>query len=226
MWVLEARKDAEVVWYSIVWEEAKNASNVIDYNINEEITTDTSAVFNANNDTTTGMATVIPWVNAPKLKFSTSIYMDKEIIIPTVSAIMSWTWGVVNRPDETSSSIRNMTVIDSRWTEEITYYDSPKWTLYSWMKIPVAWTYQLDVTYPWSSSTYWWTFEWRTPNWWWSSDTIWRTYTTAWNSQDKYETFRREFGKWEIFEIFATMNRSSSTPFSVAPVVNFTITKL
>jgi hypothetical protein len=33
---------------------------VIDYNINEEQTKDVSATINANNQTTTGMATVIP----------------------------------------------------------------------------------------------------------------------------------------------------------------------
>ena len=73
MWVLEARKDAETVWYPVVWEEKKDASNVIDYDIHDEVTINTSSVFNANNDTTTGMANVIPWVNAPKLIASTSI---------------------------------------------------------------------------------------------------------------------------------------------------------
>lgn len=71
--VLEARKDAETVWYNIVWEEAKDASNVIDYQLNEEITKDASATENANNQTTTGMANVIPWINAPKLLYKTSI---------------------------------------------------------------------------------------------------------------------------------------------------------
>jgi hypothetical protein len=33
---------------------------VVDYDIHDEITKDTSSVINANNDTTTGMATVIP----------------------------------------------------------------------------------------------------------------------------------------------------------------------
>lgn len=73
MWVLDARYKAEKVWYSLIWEKAKEDPNVIDYNINEEITKDTSAVLNANNDTTTGMATVIPWVNAPKIIAETSI---------------------------------------------------------------------------------------------------------------------------------------------------------
>ena len=74
--VLEARENAEKVWYPIVWETEKDASNVVDYNIHEEITKDASSVINANNDTTTGMATVIPWINAPKLIASTSIIWD------------------------------------------------------------------------------------------------------------------------------------------------------
>ena len=73
MWVLESRKDAEKVWFPVVWEEEKDASNVIDYDIHDEITKDTSSVINANNDTTTGMANVIPWINAPKLIATTSI---------------------------------------------------------------------------------------------------------------------------------------------------------
>lgn len=64
---------AEEIWYSIVWEKEKTQNNVIDYNIREEITKDTSAIENANNQTTTGMATQIPWVNEPKLIAKTSI---------------------------------------------------------------------------------------------------------------------------------------------------------
>lgn len=72
--VLEAWEWAEKVWFPVIWEEIKDASNVIDYAINKEITIDTSAIQNANNQTTTGMATVIPWINAPKLIESSSIY--------------------------------------------------------------------------------------------------------------------------------------------------------
>ena len=64
---------AEEIWYSIVWEKEKTTDNVIDYNIREEITKDTSAIENANNQTTTWMATQIPWVNEPKLIAKTSI---------------------------------------------------------------------------------------------------------------------------------------------------------
>lgn len=74
--VLEARKNAEEIWYSVIWEKEKDVSNVIDYDIHDEITKDTSSAINANNDTTTGMATVIPWINAPKLIASTSIIWD------------------------------------------------------------------------------------------------------------------------------------------------------
>lgn len=64
---------AEEVGYSVVWEEEKNASNVIDYNIRKEQTKDTFAVENMNNQTTTGMATQIPWINEPKLIWKTSV---------------------------------------------------------------------------------------------------------------------------------------------------------
>lgn len=64
---------AEEIWFNYVWEEKKDASNVIDYNINSEQTKDLFAEINANNQTTTGMATVIPWINAPKLRAATSI---------------------------------------------------------------------------------------------------------------------------------------------------------
>ena len=70
---LEAWYKAEKVEFPEVWKAPKESSEVIDYNINEEITKDASAAFNANNDTTTGMATVIPWINAPKLLAETSI---------------------------------------------------------------------------------------------------------------------------------------------------------
>lgn len=76
--VLQARYKAEEVWYAVVGEKEKELPNVIDYNIKPEITKDASAVENANNDTTTGMADVIPWINAPKLLESTSVICDKN----------------------------------------------------------------------------------------------------------------------------------------------------
>lgn len=70
--VLEARYKAEEVWYWLIGEDNK-LPNEVWYNINWEITKDASAVENANNQTTTGMANQIPWINSPKLFASTSI---------------------------------------------------------------------------------------------------------------------------------------------------------
>lgn len=109
MWVLSAREDAEKVWYSYVWEETKDASNVIDYDIREEQTIQSSSVFNANNDTTTGMANVIPWINAPKLLYSTSI-------------IWKWWWGW-------EYAVWTWACADNRvwaWTDEDVL---PEWTI-------------------------------------------------------------------------------------------------
>lgn len=90
--VLQARYKAEEVWYAVVGEKEKELPNVVDYNIKTEITKDTSAVENANNDTTTGMADVIPWVNTPKLIADTSI-IGWWLKVSTASANKSMTGG-------------------------------------------------------------------------------------------------------------------------------------
>lgn len=150
MWVLEARADAEKIWYPIVWEKTKDASNVIDYNINEEITTDTSAVFNANNDTTTGMATVIPWVNEPRLLSYTSIYDNKNLrATATASAIISvslWPYGTRDW------QMRPLSLSDEWWDFKFSL-----WEYYNWWSqykaekscvvIPVNWLYEVKVKY-------------------------------------------------------------------------------
>lgn len=71
--ILDDWENAKTVWYFEVWQEPKEEANVIDYNINWEQTKDEFAKLNANNQTTTGMANTIPWVNAPKLLADTSI---------------------------------------------------------------------------------------------------------------------------------------------------------
>lgn len=151
MWVLEARKDAEKVWYPIIWEEKKDPSNVVDYDIHDEITKDTSSVINANNDTTTGMANVIPWINAPKLIASTSILG------------LEW-WGAAWANLSASISIH------TDYAETI-YLDSKTFTISSevwdlkfkqwanWIIIPKTATYYLQVAYPkwlslWQITTY------------------------------------------------------------------------
>ena len=207
MWVLDARANAEKVTYPVVWETKKDASNVIDYNIQEETTTDTSAVFNANNDTTTGMATVIPWVNAPKLKLSTSIYVDK-LEIPSLLAVLDKSW-VIQLPDSSSITFRNMNIIMEWGNENIVYYDSPKWILWSWMKIPAAWAYQIDAQYSgtWTPYSYSISYDirWRLSMWWWSNDTILHTYNVPVGSNWESETFIINFNKWDILNIVYIM---------------------
>ena len=120
---------AEEIWYSIVWEKQKQQSNVVDYNIREEQTKDTFNVDNANNQTTTGMANVIPWINAPKLIASTSI----------IGGAGGW-WSLL-------ASTAEYWISTPPWTS-ITKYDlenlsSPWWDLTeeSWDVYVSAWTY-------------------------------------------------------------------------------------
>lgn len=143
MWVLEARKDAEKIWFPVVWEERKDASDVVDYSINEEITKDASWIINANNQTTTGVATVIPWINAPKLIAETSI-----------------TW----LPEEEWSYYGNCEAVLSVWMITIPPWTTPDYSskeLFSysctlpfdfdfngkWLVFPKSWWYEIEVTY-------------------------------------------------------------------------------
>lgn len=137
MWFLDARVDAEKVWFPVVWEDIKEASNVIDYNLREEQTKDTFAVDNANNQTTTGMANVIPWINAPKLLASTSIIGRWSLLASTAEYWIS----------------------TSPWTS-MTKYDleslsSPWWDLTeeSWDVYVSSWTYLIiGNAYVWNSN--------------------------------------------------------------------------
>ena len=86
------RYKAEEIWYSVVWETAKEKWNVVDYNIRDEQTRDAFAVENANNQTTTGMATNIPWINEPKLVWDTSIYWGGGWwAVPLSDLVVQWT---------------------------------------------------------------------------------------------------------------------------------------
>ena len=164
--VLEARKDAETVWYSLVWEEQKEASNVVDYNINEEITKDASAVENANNQTTTGMATVVPWINAPKLIASTSIiwwssggahiveisdYLSTDERQPVVERVWAWEFVVVR------------TVFKS-WANSQYYYFTPfvetNGTLRFFSVRPWSHRFMINCWYTWTTVTSIWTSDW------------------------------------------------------------------
>lgn len=143
MWVLEARTDAENIGYPVVWEKTKDTSNVIDYMIREEQTKDLSAEINANNQTTTGMATVIPWINAPKLINTTSIYSARYASASAAQSqivTITSTWA-------TWYYYRNFTLSDVYW--ELSYQ---QW--WDWLIIPKTWTYVITTSYFWTSSSY------------------------------------------------------------------------
>lgn len=137
MWVLDARKNAEKIAYPVVWETQKDASNVIDYDIREEQTKDISAEINANNQTTTGMANVIPWVNAPKLIEGTSIISKKEIWY--ISATLNFT-------SQSITSSWNYPFTPTSITDEVwEYHFTKEW---EFVYIPVDWAYHLQITRP------------------------------------------------------------------------------
>lgn len=143
MWVLEDWKDAEKVWYPVVWEEVKDASNVIDYNIRPEQTKDMSAEINANNQTTTGMATLIPWVNAPKLLAATSIVWipEQEWSFYGTIVARSYTWTMTVPPWNSNVYTSEDTTIVSNTLP----YD---WSIDAkWLVIPKTWWYSIEVRY-------------------------------------------------------------------------------
>lgn len=186
MWLLDARANAEKVTYPVIWEEKKDASNVIDYNINEEITTDKSSVFNANNDTTTGMATVIPWVNAPKLIQSTSIYQNWEWA--------TW-WGTFSKSLylasawENSDYITNWNISGVYWN--INFHNRTDWWMWNWLIVPVSWWYQVDLTCPHWWSTFAVDVQLRINKWWYGNwitviDHVWQYSSTTPTESVKY----------------------------------------
>lgn len=149
--MLEAWEKAEKIWYQYIGQEVKEPSNVIEYNINKEITKDASNVINANNDTTTWMATLIYWVNAPKLLEKTSVYRNTVIqwqstLVFTHTLTLD-EWG--------QASIRTATITKNYWN--ITFenrkmkVETVDWGTtgrYNWVVVPFTWEYQLEITYP------------------------------------------------------------------------------
>lgn len=150
MWVLEARSDAEKIWFPVVWEATKDNSDVVDYNIREEQTIEQSSVFDANNNTTTWMANVIPWVNAPKLIESTSIY--NNVPSKSANAVFNGSWGFTIQDIWTVKVwlIRPIAIISQSWWYTYTVWDYFNWysdTPDTALIIPASWVYLLKVTY-------------------------------------------------------------------------------
>lgn len=98
--MLEQRKDADVVGYNVVWEEIPEQQNVINYNIRKELTFEESSVLSVNNNTTTGKANIIPWINTLRMIWKTSVYNGirfEDLVIQSTSdkrsakRILDWT---------------------------------------------------------------------------------------------------------------------------------------
>lgn len=124
---------AEEIWYPVVWEEIKNASNVIDYNINQEQTKDASSITNANNQTTTWLATVVPWINAPKLKSETSII---------------WWWGGVRSTTATCSMSSTVQANEYTQFDTVTLSWATGISNSGWyLTFSNKWTYLISIFY-------------------------------------------------------------------------------
>jgi hypothetical protein len=212
MWVLEARKDAEKIWYPVVWETTKDADNIIDYDIREEQTKDISAEINANNQTTTGMATVIPWVNAPKLIESTSIISNP---IPWyVYASVAFQW----------ASIWD-------WWHEVLGVQGIAWQIWEpnfikvWtnrLKFPRDWVYKLYIVYPaGSSSRYYYKYRVNTNLQW---QIAYKSGSTTYQ-YDEEKTL--EFKKWELLYCDASViSVDPDWTGTVSPVMYINLTRL
>jgi hypothetical protein len=195
MWVLDAWKDAEKIGYPVVWENIKDADNVIDYNINEEITKDASWVINANNSTTTGMATVMPWVNAPKLIASTSITWIPEPLWYIYAYI---TFRGNSVAVNTYTDILAVWISWQVWTPNFTINSL------SGLVVPVAGVYQLDIERPFCWYDWYWDISFR-------SNKQWeiKHYTGSYN-ETKSETIKVQLSKWEVLSWYWYMRGSTT----------------
>lgn len=201
MGVLEARENAEKIGYPVVWENIKDADNVIDYNINEEITKDASGVMNANNQTTTGMATVIPWINAPKLIASTS-----------VTGIPEWDWyfywwvdlyqahASVNVPANSSVVID---VTDCTFNSQRWYY-TWEYVSWKWLIFPSWWWWEIIYRYSGSDSDTKKDYEVYIGN------TLIASHTGSYNADDYTETLHVNAKKWDALWFKCTITNKDS----------------
>lgn len=214
MWVLSEREWADVVNYPVVWEEVEEADNVVNYNIREEITKDTSAVINANNQTTTGMATVIPWINAPKLIAETSIAwlsdMEQE---------WSYYWTYI-ATGTTSATIDSWETTDwLSYTMTQTSNSLPySWTIKNWwVEFPRAWWYSIAIRY---FTT--WQEDYLRSDKVYLNDTVVDSTSSIWSSTD--HTIQINVKKWDILKCMSTIYSSIPRTTTKTISVRFTIT--
>lgn len=137
--------EAQEIWYPVVWQEIKYPSNVIDYNINQEQTKDTSSITNANNQTTTWLATVVPWINAPKLRAETSISWASSSSGTVISNV------VVPIRYNSSGEYKQLDSWITIINEWGAWFTEESWTVYVWRK----WIYNITVNIPFVFSSSW-----------------------------------------------------------------------
>lgn len=215
MWLLDARANAEKITYPVVWEKVKDADNVIDYDIREEQTIDQSSVFNANNDTTTGMATVIPWVNAPKLIASTSIiWWETEEATLQATAYNSYHYYIDNY-DVIQNDLTQFTLSWEIGTAKLVQTAN-------WLKIPATWTYLLELEYSWIPSQINCTdtilINWTTVH------TFVGSYSTYWPNNPT-ESIYLPFSKWDIFSMHTAISRNVSSYYNETHYIYIKFTK-
>lgn len=131
---VNSTKKSNVVGFPVVWEKIQEPENVINYNIREEQTIDDNSVTTANNQTTTGMAREIPWINCPKLIASTSIIWDLWWGKIAISEASSATAMSLNDP----TALRNYTLTSASWDIYLDE-DRPARLYSTW------WTYMIVV---------------------------------------------------------------------------------
>ena len=209
--MLEARAAAEKIWYPVVWEELKDAKNVIDYDIRSEETKDTAAMINANNQTTTGMANVIPWVNAPKLIEGTSIISTP---VPWyIYTVVNFRWAYIN--EGTESLIPSLS--DQIWEPPFT----TQWVNNRFLRMPAAWVYKIHITYP----------NLNTPRYWvmynFFSDEKWQIDSVYPWGDDVDKDYTLQFKKGELLSATGRVIKIDSTwTGTVSPYFYWTITRL
>lgn len=220
--VLEARHKAEKIWYPVIWEKTKGNPDVVDYNINEEITTDASAVSNANNNTTTGMATVIPWVNAPMLLEKTSIYQNSVWLAWGVSAKNTKSLSYPNSAEWWS---RVRTIVNQYGNIWFKVVNEPSW--WEWLEILNSWRYKIETIYPVASSTFALDISLRIAKWGGGQDIHILDYEWPYNNTQNSDTIEYFLNAWDRLYVYWEMDYIwSSTSFSGDFTLDLTITKL
>ena len=223
MWVLEARTDAEKIWFPIIWEQKKDASNVIDYAINEEITIWNNSFINANNDTTTWEATLVYWVNAPRLLENTSIYQNAQP--PYWWCTATWDFRVTVVDWDTTDYVKDWVLTEEYWN--VKFKDASTYPTLKWLRIPSSWYYQVDVSSFHGSNTYKIDTEFRISRWWFGNDILIYSLPWEYSSATPSASFKYNFTEWDAIYWYVTLYYSwTSTTFTVQWHLTMTLTKL